>query len=337
MPTTRWPRHGCPLLPARLRKAWAREALPPAITATAGLSRSTTYAKLDDTAWEGLDGAAFRPLANHLRELVQRRIAAQPNSGLANEPILVISWPPGVDAASIPFSLRTRNVIERLGRIHDRPWMLRVTARELMDPHVSGPVTLLDFATVLEGMLQCHVDGKKVSRHDAIKLVTALRAKFPIDMIPCDDPRLDLRLEGATIGQALDGEGPRRALIVKDLYVAAQEVAAALTAIERQDLHRALAGVAAAVLRSRHARAVVRRLGWDGDGGCTLAEAAAGTNVSWQRIAQLEHKLRSAVAANYWFLPDQATAYIVETAKNYPSGGSQRATPSPRFKIAHGR
>lgn len=105
-PATRWPRVGCPFLPLRLREAWADEVLPAEATPDSRLTASTTYADLGDAVWERADAAGFRPLADHLRELVRRRIANQPANPLANAPVLVRPWPLGVEPAQAPFWLR---------------------------------------------------------------------------------------------------------------------------------------------------------------------------------------------------------------------------------------
>jgi hypothetical protein len=48
-------------------------------------------------------------------------------------------------------------------------------------------------------------------------------------------------------------------------------------------------------LRGRQARAVAARLGWDGEGGCTLALAAKPEGYSRERVRQLEERLRENV------------------------------------------
>jgi hypothetical protein len=52
----------------------------------------------------------------------------------------------------------------------------------------------------------------------------------------------------------------------------------------------------AANVRGRQARAVAARLGWDGEGGCTLALAAEPEGYSRERVRQLEERVRSSVA-----------------------------------------
>lgn len=92
--------------------------------------------------------------------------------------------------------------------------------------------------------------------------MAGLRREFPIDRIPCDDPRLDVGLAGGTIGEALDGTGPAGSLPVVQLVEAADATKTALTAIPAQTLEDALYGLAEAIPRSRHTHAVAKRLGW---------------------------------------------------------------------------
>jgi hypothetical protein len=57
-----------------------------------------------------------------------------------------------------------------------------------------------------------------------------------------------------------------------------------------------LAGILhSANLHGRQARAVAARLGWDGEGGCTLALAAEPEGYSRERVRQLEERVRASV------------------------------------------
>ncbi len=70
-----------------------------------------------------------------------------------------------------------------------------------------------------------------------------------------------------------------------------------------------LAGILhSANLHGRQARAVAARLGWDGQGGCTLALAAKSEGYSRERVRQLEERVRSS--------PDRSLphAFAVEAA-----------------------
>src|SRR5689334_18601030 len=58
-------------------------------------------------------------------------------------------------------------------------------------------------------------------------------------------------------------------------------------------LDRELAGVLAVLFDERQSRALAVRLGWDGGGTHTLAEAAAVCGYSRERVRQLEERLRN--------------------------------------------
>ena len=86
--------------------------------------------------------------------------------------------------------------------------------------------------------------------------------------------------------------------------------------IRRHDRKALALGLADVILRGRHTPAVVKRVGWDGRGGCTYREAAEGTGVSWQAIQQLTLRLQERLEGRLWLLPDGAEHYIGETVKN---------------------
>jgi hypothetical protein len=76
-----------------------------------------------------------------------------------------------------------------------------------------------------------------------------------------------------------------------------------------QTLEVELAGILhAANLHGRQARAVAARLGWDGEGGCTLALAAEPEGYSRERVRQLEERVRSSVGRS------RPRAAAIETA-----------------------
>ncbi len=81
-------------------------------------------------------------------------------------------------------------------------------------------------------------------------------------------------------------------------------------------IEQELAGILhAARLRGRQARAVAIRLGWDGNGSSTLAEAAAAEGYSRERVRQLEDRVRRHADAAGLPLPlTEAALRLVETA-----------------------
>ena len=71
----------------------------------------------------------------------------------------------------------------------------------------------------------------------------------------------------------------------------------------------------AAKVEGRQARAVAARLGWDGDGSCTLAAAAATEGYSRERVRQLEARVREYVEQAETHLPAVETALrLIEEA-----------------------
>ena len=116
----------------------------------AGLPETLTLGMLDDKVWDRLGPASYKPVAHYLQRLVQRRVVHRPESNLAQQPIITTPWHPDLYPATLPFSHRTINVLERLGGTDDAEWMGTVTVDEFTAPHFSGAATLLDFATVVE-------------------------------------------------------------------------------------------------------------------------------------------------------------------------------------------
>ena len=169
-----------------------------------------------------------------------------------------------------------------------------------------------------------------VSRQDVIADITDLRRDYPIDDIPASDRRFGLKVGGGSVADVLVGRGPNGSLPVGEAWGAVQRVGQTPDRITHQTPEEALLELAGALLdHNPNTHAVVKRLGWDGGGGCSVTEAGRLAGVSWQRIGQLEAKLRGRVTDGWYFLPEGAERYIGATETNlhwrmpHTSAGSQ--------------
>jgi hypothetical protein len=289
------------LVPDLYRKAWLVEALPAPALAKAGLPPHTTVGALDETVWEEAKNPnALRVLASHIVALVKARLYSRGEPELADRPILGNVWNAAVDPAGLPFSERTRNVLDRAGRSGDASWMSDVTATEFLSLRGAGAVTLLDFATVAEAH-EATVRSWQLEVGAASEELEKLRSEYPIDTISPSDPRLrDLRLAGSSIAEALErdlDEGGWKLFPSRPAEVLAKVggVRHVLHGLEMEKLDEALPNLVCSAVPARYVDAIVMRLGWDGMGGCTLEEAAEVVGVTRERIRQIQKRLEEAL------------------------------------------
>ena len=216
-----WWAPGYPLLPQPYRAAWVDEPLPGELIAEAGLPADMTLGRLDQHVWVEADHPdRLGAVADHVAALFTQRVHRRPRSPLAERRIAAGPWPPDLDPRQLPFSLRTRSLLERHGRLDDTDWLTTTTAGDLGALRLCGPLTVLEVAAVLEHHL-----------------------------VPRSDPH------------------------------------------PRADLEAALTHIVRGVIAERNVVRMLRRLGWDGGGGCTLQAVAAEAGVTRERIRQIESAL----------------------------------------------
>lgn len=296
-----WPRPGYPLVPALYRRAWLDEPLPRAVLSRAGLPPYSTVGALDELIWEEAEHPeGLQALANYVSTLVKSRLYFRSDPALADQPIFGNVWNTAIDPRQLPFTERTRNVLERAGRLDDTEWLSAVTASEFLSLRGAGTVTLLDFATVAEAH-EATVQSREADVEVVQQELDKLRAEFPIDLISPKDPRLrDLGLDGSSIAEALErelrneadrlfpyraGEAPARVAAVRNI----------LRRLETEKLDEALLRLVRTSVSARHVEAIAMRLGWDGMGGVTLEEAGEVAGVTRERIRQIQKRLEEAL------------------------------------------
>lgn len=299
--TSKWPRPGYPLLPALYRRAWLNEPLPQAVLAKAGLPPYTTVGALDELVWEEAENPdALQTLANHVVTLVKARLYFRGAPELADQPVLGGTWHTDVDPRELPFAERTRNALERAGRLEDTQWLSRVTGTELLSLRGAGTVTLLDFATVVEAH-EAIVHSQAVELAAVQEEFDRLRGEYPLDSISTKNPRLrGLGLLGPSVGEALINELDNRKcelfpLEASEALSRVATVRSVLRRLETEKLDEALLCLVRETVPVRYVEAIAMRLGWDGKGGSTLEEAAEIAGVTRERIRQIEKNLKEAL------------------------------------------
>ncbi len=322
--TLKWPRPGYPLVPALYRKAWLDEPLPKAVLARAGLSPYTTVGTLDELVWEEAEHPeALQALASYVNTLVKARLYFRSDPDLADQPILGDVWSTAIDPRELPFTERTRNVLERAGRLQDTKWLSAVTAFEFLSLRGAGTVTLLDFATVAEAH-EATVHSWESEAEVIQQELDKLRAEYPIDSISPKDPRLrDLRLVGASVAEALERELHNE--VVKLISLQAGEALARVAAVrsvlrrlETEKLDEALLHLVRTTLSTQHVEAIALRLGWDGMGGVTLEEAGEVAGVTRERVRQIQKRLEEALkTVTYVPALDRAIAALDRAADTF--------------------
>jgi hypothetical protein len=299
--TLKWPRPGYPLVPALYRKAWLDEPLPSAVLARAGLPPYTTVGALDELVWEEAEHPeTLEALASYIITLVKARLYFRSDPDLADKPILGNVWNTNLDSRELPFTERTRNVLERAGRLEDTRWLSVVTASEFLSLRGAGTVTLLDFATVAEAH-EATVHSWEVEAEALQPELDKLRAEYPIDSISPKDPRLhELRLVGATVAEALEHElhnnvGTLLSVQAGDALTRIAAVRNVLRRLEMEKLDEALLHLVQESVSARHVEAIMMRLGWEGMGGATLEEAGEVAGVTRERVRQIQKRLEEAL------------------------------------------
>lgn len=255
------------------------------------------FLSLDELVWEkAKNSEALKALASYVATLVKSRLYFRSDPDLADQRILGNVWNTAVDPRELPFTERTRNVLERAGRLEDTRWLSGVTANEFLSLRGAGTVTLLDFATVAE-VHEAIVHSWEAESEVIQQELDKLRAEYPIDSISPKDPRLrDLGLVGSSVAEALAGElhNKGHGLLPSKAGEALARVAAVrsvLRRLETEKLDEALLHLIRTTLPDRHVEAIALRLGWDGMGGATLAEAGEVADVTRERIRQIQLRL----------------------------------------------
>ena len=350
-----WPKRGFPILPCALRRAWKNEMLPLVVTTRAGLRADMRLGALDETAWKEVpQSAQLDTLEAYLVHLVTSRLYQRIETlgGSAVEGELDESiW------EQLDLTRRTIRALERVSHLGDTAWLRTATATDILSVRGMGARSYLDLTCNVEGEMPTTPRQPSISttamaesllslpsesvservEQDCEEVVSALDVladSFPLCDIYSDDPRLShLDMDGGdaslydTIRGCLESaqrEGWTGSVTtleeVRELLPRLEE---ALRGIEGESLTEELTALLNWATPEAHRAALRRRLGWDGAGGATLAEAGSVSRVSRERIRQVEKRVRDKLRG-ICFVPavDRAIDAMNAAAMDFENDGS---------------
>ena len=355
-----WPKRGFPILPCALRRAWKNEMLPLVVTTRAGLRADMRVGELDETAWEEVPQSAhLDTLEAYLVHLVTSRLYQRIETlgGSAVEGELDESiW------ERLDLTPRITRALERVSHLGDTAWLRTATATDILSVRGMGARSYLDLTCNVEGEMPTTPRQPSISttaiaesllsrpielaresaservKEDCEEVVSALDVlaeSFPLSDIRSDDPRLahigmdrgDASLHD-TIRGYLDSahrggwiEGVTTLDEIREFLPRLEE---ALRGIEGEGLTEELTVLLDWATPEAHRAALRRRLGWDGAGGATLAEAGSVSGVSRERIRQIEKRAWDKLRG-IRFVPalDRAIDALNAAAMDFENDGSE--------------
>ncbi len=317
-----WGQRGYPLLPETLRKAWASETVPAWVALELGLSQDATFSALDVAAWG-------RCNHNELPESVKNflvNVVAMRRTSIGHLRVFTRPWPRSLAPPLLSWSNRTRNSLRKAGLLSDVSRLSALTFKELFSIKALGAVSVLDFTCVVEAALtpaQLPLSGGvSVSEDLASPLFKAIDAPWSTQ-VSNQDPRFsDLLPPGnLTIFERLEqltAEPEDPPLAEAQLARAIAALGERLSTMASIPLEAALANFVERVARVRGAplKALLRRLGCDGEPPATLEEAASVLSVTRERMRQIQKRFSERVPTHPVFMPqlDAAISAVRECA-----------------------
>ena len=354
-----WPKRGFPILPGALRRAWKNEMLPPVVTTRAGLRAGMRVGELDETAWEKVpQSARLDTLEAYLVHLVTSRLYQRIETldGPAVESELDESiW------GRVDLTPRTARALERASHLGDTAWLRAATATDILSVRGMGARSYLDLTCNVEGEMpatprqpsisvtamagsllllpgelasKSASDRVKQGCEEVASALDVLAESFPLTDIRSDDPRLaHVAMDGGgaslydTIRGCLDsaqrGDWSEGLKTLDEVRESLPRLEEALRGIVGESLTEELTLLLDWATPEAHRAALRRRLGWDGAGGTTLAEAGSASGVSRERIRQVEKRARD-MLRGILFVPalDRAIEALNSAAMDFESDGS---------------
>lgn len=318
----RWASRGCPLLPESLRNFWSGEPVPPWINEELGLAQGATFASLGVPAW------ATCP-HDELPESVQRfliNVVAMRRAVIADLRVFVRPWPRSLDPSLLSWSNRTRNCLQKAGVLSDVARLSTISFGDLLSIPALGAVSALDFSCVAEAAFapthQFLREGTSMSEDPATLLLEAIDAPWS-GQISSQDPRFsDLLTTGhLTVFERLE----QLTTEPEDPPLAEMQLAGSLAAVRERrskiaslSLESALADFVERLTgyNGPRLRALLRRLGCDGNEPATLEEAATVLGITRERMRQIHKRFTGRLPNHSVFMPqlDAAIEILREAA-----------------------
>lgn len=310
-----WPRRGHALLPKPMLQAWSQLPVDLSGLGEGADKKAVSVGELGPEIWSRLPEETIRSrIAPYvLAELVTPALLSR------RDPVFWESLFPGArfsakSLAALPLSSRAHNILmNRLGDWYSPSNLAKISIGEFISAKGVGARVFLELATAIEAVGESSGEGVSAgatspaaeaessggplaeSRTRARQRLSALLERLQRENWGDRDPRfislgrfglrsflheLTTTIEWATTLEETSSGGQR-----------IDEVHAFLDELEQEPLEEALARLVAGVVRREHFRPLLRRLGWDGAGGCTLEEAASELGLTRERVRQIEVKL----------------------------------------------
>lgn len=318
----RWGAAGIPLLPHTLRNHWQSEPLPLWITAEFNLPAGSTFSALGIAVWET---SATKSLTdrqrNFLLSLVQTR-----RTEIQSIPVFRSSIPYWLDVRDLPFSTRTRNCLLIGNLLRDADRISTLTFRDLFEIRSMGVVSVLEFACMVEALLDRSVNAVEPRSSLGEREILDVVAEPWADQVGPADPRFsDLLppLPCATVLEMLDAltTSPEvDSAPMVQLAANLPELRRRLSKIEELSLEEQLSTFLQALSRfeGERLRALIDRFGWGGEKSITLEEAGQRLGITRERLRQLQEKVSNRLKALSYpvFMPalDRALQALVEAS-----------------------
>lgn len=316
-----WAHRGCPLLPESLRVLWSGETLPEWVTVELGLAKASTFAALGVDTWVGFHH-------DELPESVQKfliNVVTMRRASIANVRVFVRPWPRSLDPSLLSWANRTRNCLRTAGLLSDFSRLSTISFGDLLSIQFLGVVSVLDFSCVAEAAFEPNrqaVRAGLVNEDPAAQLLEAIDAAWS-GQVSSQDPRFsDLLPAGhLTVFERLEqltSEPEDPPLAELQLARSLASVRERLEKISNLTLEGALANFVERLTRYSGARlrALLRRLGCDGEESATLEEASALLAVTRERMRQIQKRFSDHLPNHPVFMPqlDAAIAALREAA-----------------------
>jgi Sigma-70, region 4 len=325
-----WAQRGCPALPESLRVLWSGETLPAWVSVELGLAKASTFAALGVEAWVGCPH-------DELPQSIQKfliNVVAMRRASISDLRVFARPWPRSLDPSLLSWSNRTRNCLQKAGLLSDVSRLSMISFGELLSISALGAVSVLDFSCVAEAAFapshQVVREGGPGNDDPAALLLEAIDATWS-GQISSQDPRFsDLLPTGhLTVFERLEqltAEPEDPPLAELQLARSLTGVRERLSRISSVPLEVALADFVERLTRYSGARlkALLRRLGFDGEEPATLEEAAALLGVTRERMRQIHKRLTDRLPNHPLFMP-QVDAAIYALREAAPIGADRAA------------
>ena len=316
------------MLPSFLRRHWGAEHLPDTLCRQVGLPLDTTLESLNANIWHKATTKDIKgPIALYLKEMVQSRLFLGTDE--AAQSALSSGLPfSHVELELLPLSTRARNALGHVGNSRKiAAWLQEATAKDLIQVRGVGVKTFLEIVTLVD--IHGEPGKNSVSTVSLQQDLDRARSRFPLKEISALDPRLKaLRISRkGSLDEAIStlvstARTAKRREFVRQMLC---EINTNLTVLEAEPFDDALVHLLASCIPKKNFHALMKRLGWDGNGGCSLQEAGFTVGLTRERIRQIESKIKDRCAfVSYFPQLDYALEVLEKVAKD----------PSVRAEIA---